>query len=116
MKKLYILISISILAGCSHINANDFSYQGKLILGHEEFSFSPCRSDKIYWVEPNNSDSYTELENKYYELTQEPYEPVFTKFNGVVKESQKDGFASDYDALFIYEGSFRMEKYDGQCD
>ena len=116
MKKLFILFSLSILAGCNHINNSDFSYQGRLILGHEEHSFTPCGSDNVYWVESENRDSYTRLENNYYELTQEPYEPVFAKFNGVVKEPLKDGFASDYNALFIYEESFHMEKYDGQCD
>ena len=82
------------------VNAVDFDreYRGIYYLGAEVNTFSPCDSEKTYWV----SGSSWVLDPLYQyvkEKTKKPYEPVYIEFRGHLLKEILDGFAAGYDGL-----------------
>jgi len=110
LKKIFFVFFIFNSIGYSQANVQAFSYQGKLIIGHEESSFTPCNENSL-WIAPS-----IQLNAAYSKIVDKPYEAVFARFNGKIEAPLPDGFASDYDGLFVYEDSFYLEEYVSQCE
>lgn len=72
--------------------------EGAFIYGHEVRSFTPCGSDKQFWV----LDKTEQLKNRYEELTanQDAYTPIFVEIEVVDQGKAEDGFAADYDGVY----------------
>ncbi len=71
--------------------------RGRITLGHEVSSFSPCGDDKEFWIMAEE-----ELTQLYFNLTknQEPYSPIFVRIEIIDKGKSEDGFAADYDSTY----------------
>lgn len=92
-----------------------FTLKGHFIYGHEVRSFSPCGSDKKFWV----LDKMDELKNHYEELTkdQKPYTPIFAEIEFIDKGKSDEGFAADYDGVYeVLKVVKTTETTEGDCD
>ena len=70
---------------------------GRMTLGHEVSSFSPCGDNNEFWILAE--EEFYEL---YYNLTKnkEPYSPIFVSIEIIDKGKSEDGFAADYESTY----------------
>ena len=91
---------LSLLCETAEVNAvqtDEMIYRGYYVWGAEVHTFSPCASDKTYWV---SFDWAGRAMNDYYKShVSQPYEPMFIVFRGRLLDEQVDGFALEYDGL-----------------
>ena len=76
----------------------DSEYQGIYYWGAEVNTFSPCDSEKTYWVS-GSSWVLRPLHDYAKEETKSPYEPVYIEFRGHLLDEKLDGFAAEYEGL-----------------
>ncbi|MBR0572604.1 MULTISPECIES: hypothetical protein [Pasteurellaceae] len=98
MKKIHLILPITIaLSGCN-IAQDNTAVQGLLTFGHEVSSFEPCGSEKAYWI-IDPTDKLNNLYNEKLAKPSEPYTPVLAEL--VLKDLGKatEGFAEDYDSV-----------------
>ncbi|AUC23224.1 MULTISPECIES: hypothetical protein [Polaribacter] len=71
--------------------------RGRMTLGHEVSSFSPCGDNNEFWILAE--EEFYEL---YYNLTKnkEPYSPIFVSIEIIDKGKSEDGFAADYESTY----------------
>jgi len=78
--------------------------EGHYVFDLESNVFSPCGSDKIYWVRSDAAKlaSLRVAYNQWFGATRpEPYSPMFARFRGEVIDGERDGFEENYDGLFL---------------
>ena len=99
----------------SSIQPQTFSLQGQIVDGHEVSTFTPCGSNKQYWLD---LAKVSRSENK--KLKQSisfPYQPIEAKISGnLQRSSPKDGFAANYDAIFKAESISIVAPDSTSCD
>ena len=84
------------------IQPQTFSLRGQIVDGHEVSTFTPCGSNKQYWLDLAKV-SRSENE-KLKQSISFPYQPVEVKLSGYLQlSSPADGFATNYDAIFEAE-------------
>lgn len=69
--------------------------QGEIVIGHEMSMISPCGSSAEYWLVLPPS-----LLTKTHELISTPYRSVYGEVIGSLSTAPKEGFASDFSAVF----------------
>ncbi|MFV0219817.1 hypothetical protein OBK23_09055 [Empedobacter falsenii] len=72
---------------------------GKLVLGHEVQEFTPCGSNKSFWIIDNTGI----LQSKYdsiNKMVRKPYSKVYAEIEIVDKGKSNEGFASDYESVY----------------
>jgi hypothetical protein len=71
--------------------------RGKMTIGHEVRSFSPCGNDNEFWILWEEK-----LNELYFNLTKnkEPYTPIFVRIEIIDKGKSEDGYAADYDSTY----------------
>lgn len=81
---------------------------GELIIGHEANVFTPCKSDKEFWV----MDQTGKLGALYNELNEneKPYTPIFAEIEIIDKGKAKEGFAANYDGVYDIIGVIQTSK------
>jgi hypothetical protein len=103
--------------GCTTGSGKD-SVPGHYTWGHEVNTFQPCSTDKVYWVSAAGP-TMEGLKRSHRELTTQPYESVFVRVSGksaTVPASYRDGFAGDYDGVFIIEEVYEIRRRrDSDC-
>ena len=90
----------SVFCGAEEIQTEPVTEQifhGHYIWGGEVHTFSPCTSDKTYWVSFDWAGR--EMQNYYKAHLSKPYQPMFISFRGQILNEQVDGFALQYDGL-----------------
>lgn len=96
-------LSLATLAGCSSeptaapTTEPLIALKGKLTLGHEVSTFSPCNSDKTYWVVLP-----AKLSVEINKMIKDPaqYRPLYAEVKGKFQPVTTEGFETDYDATF----------------
>ncbi|AMO55052.1 hypothetical protein GZ77_00395 [Endozoicomonas montiporae] len=79
------------------LQAGEMVYRGYYTRGAEVHTFTPCKSDKTYWVSFDWAGR--EMSDYYKSNVSKPYEPMFIEFRGHLLNEQVDGFALEYDGL-----------------
>ena len=77
-------------------------FMGFYTYGHETNTFTPCQTDKVYWVEADIK-IIEQLENGYRKRIKKAYDQVFVDISGRYLGKATDGFAEDSDGLFRIE-------------
>lgn len=125
MKKLTVLFVVSAglwLAACrpaaqkqegsvqqetSAVSDSVVTCSGRLVMGHEAYSFTPDGDTLSYWV----VDRSGELEKRYEEALPadaEPYTPVSAKLKVKKTGPSSEGFAADYDGVVEVQQIIRV--------
>ncbi|MDY3338155.1 copper resistance protein NlpE [Riemerella anatipestifer] len=82
--------------------------EGFLTMGHEDSSFRPVNSSKVYWIEDPSGD----LQKQYQEIVKAKKTPYFpVKANLVLeKKNQKaEGLAEAYDGVVVLKKLLKLE-------
>lgn len=81
---------------------------GMVRLGHEVRSFQPENSDKEFWI----VDKSGQLEEKYNKLTggNKNGKPVKATLKLKYDEQWEDGFAAEYDGVYLVSEVIQLEK------
>ena len=89
--------------------------EGIFVYGHEVRTFQPCGTHRVLWV--RGSDRIlTALRESHGVLTSQDYEEVYVKLRGEELPGVDDGFARDYDGVWIVEEVLKIRKRkDGDC-
>ena len=115
MKKLTVLFVVSAglwLAACrpaaqkqegnvqevSAVSDSVITCSGRLVMGHEAYSFTPDGDTLSYWV----VDRSGELKKRYEEVLPagaEPYTPVSAELKVKMLGPSSEGFAAEYDGV-----------------
>ena len=82
---------------------------GVFVYGHEVRSFQPCGTHRVLWVQ-GSERLMTALRESHHVLTSESYEEVFVKLRGEELPKQDDGFAADYDGIWVVEEVLKIHK------
>ncbi|EIX4888726.1 hypothetical protein MDT00_002878 [Vibrio vulnificus] len=78
--------------------AQSFMLSGSLVVGHEAQYITPCGSTQQYWLQLS-----TQQRQQLMALTSLPYQSMYGEVIGHLKTTGDEGFASEYDALFVVE-------------
>ena len=99
---LLTILSLPMLSGCSIatdiLGGSDDTWEGRVAFGFEVSSFSPCSSDAQWWM--TGGGSYTELNDKYRDLGQTDYMPVYAKLKGTRSSKGRFGHLGEYEREF----------------
>lgn len=102
-------IEIAVSASTENLQEDSLvTLSGVVRLGHEVHSFQPENSDKEFWI----VDKSGQLEEKYNELTEgnkngKPVKATLKlKYNG----QWEDGFAAEYDGVYLVNEVIQLEK------
>ncbi|MDH3003329.1 hypothetical protein [Pasteurella multocida] len=110
--KMIILCSISLLSACqSQVIKN---VVGEYVYGHEVETFTPCHSEKTYWVDGADSE-LEKVRNKVLMLTKmnkKPYQSVYVKLDYADLGKDTEGFAAEYDSVIKVKNVMLVEKCD----
>ncbi len=125
MKKLTVLFVVSAglwLAACrpaaqkqegsvqqetSAVSDSVVTCSGRLVMGHEAYSFTPDSDTLSYWV----VDRSGELKKRYEEALPadaEPYTPVSAELKVKMMGPSSEGFAADYDGVVEIQEIIRV--------
>ena len=103
---------LAMLAGCA---SPSMVYDGVYIWGAEVSTFSPCGTDKDWWVLANDSIE-RQLREAHERLTTMPYEGIFVEvdgsYAGAATAEAGGGFATQYDGLFRIANVRALRKRD----
>lgn len=77
------------------------------IWGHEVNSLQLCGESASYWASFNWAGQ--EMHEYYRANAQQPYQPMYLEFRGVLLDEQRDGFAADYDGLLHISEVYRYD-------
>ncbi|MEC5395738.1 hypothetical protein [Bergeyella sp. RCAD1439] len=80
----------------TNLSKSSLLWKGKLILGHETASFSPCGSTSAYWI----IDESSTLDSLYAQANRNASSPYPETYCEVIAEEHpkaEEGFAADYD-------------------
>jgi len=92
------LLSLLLLLSTTFLTADDKTYSGLYVYGHEAHSFQPC-GEEAYWVDATKW-VIEPLQTFYKEETKEPYQTVFVTVRGHFHDEVLNGFATDYKGIF----------------
>jgi hypothetical protein len=109
-------IDIASLDNPSSIQPQIFNLRGHVVNGHEVSTFTPCGSNKQYWL---NLAKISSSENKRLKQSISfPYQPVEAKVSGYLQLSnpKKNGVAANYDAIFKAESLSLITSDSTSCD
>lgn len=124
MKKLAVLFVVSAglcMAACrpaaqkqegnvqevSAVSDSVVTCSGRLVMGHEAYSFTPDGDTLSYWV----VDRSGELKKRYEEALPagaEPYTPVSAELKVKMMGPSSEGFAADYDGVVEVQAIIRV--------
>lgn len=125
MKKLTVLFVVSVglwLAACrpaaqkqegsvqqetSAVSDSVVTCSGRLVMGHEAYSFTPDGDTLSYWV----VDRSGELKKRYEEALPadaKPYTPVSAELKVKMMGPSSEGFAADYDGVVEIQEIIRV--------
>lgn len=124
MKKLAVLFVVSAglcMAACrpaaqkqegnvqevSAVSDSVVTCSGRLVMGHEAYSFTPDGDTLSYWV----VDRSGELKKRYEEALPagaEPYTPVSAELKVKMLGPSSEGFAADYDGVVEVQAIIRV--------
>lgn len=125
MKKLTVLFVVSAglwLAACrpaaqkqggsvqqetSAVSDSVVTCSGRLVMGHEAYSFTPDGDTLSYWV----VDRSGELKKRYEEALPadaKPYTPVSAELKVKMMGPSSEGFAADYDGVVEVQAIIRV--------
>ncbi|HJD94768.1 MAG TPA: hypothetical protein K8W07_07345 [Bacteroides togonis] len=124
MKKLAVLFVVSAglcMAACrpaaqkqegavqevSAVSDSVITCSGRLVMGHEAYSFTPDGDTLSYWV----VDRSGELKKRYEEALPagaEPYTPVSAELKVKMMEPSSEGFAAEYDGVVEVQAIIRV--------
>lgn len=125
MKKLTVLFVVSAglwLAACrpaaqkqegsvqqetSAVSDSVVTCSGRLVMGHEAYSFTPDGDTLSYWV----VDRSGELKKRYEEVLPadaEPYTPVSAELKVKMLGPSSEGFAAEYDGVVEVQAIIRV--------
>lgn len=89
--------------------------QGFYIFGNETNLFSPCGSDKAYWVQTTPAIQ-SELVLLYRQLASHAHEEIFVQVTGKYAGQGDEGYAEDADGLFsIVQVHHMRRRAAGDC-
>ena len=89
---------------------------GIFVYGHEVRTFQPCGSHRVLWVQ-GSERILTALRESHEVLTSQSYEEIFVKLRGEELPTPEDGFAADYDGVWVVEEVLKIHKrFEGDCD
>lgn len=72
-----------------------FIMRGTLVIGHEAQTFTPCGSNRQYWVNLKKPDI-----NSVQALSSMPYQPMYAELIGRLSPPSNSGFDSNFTAIF----------------
>ena len=124
MKKLAVLFVVSAglcMAACrpaaqkqegnvqevSAVSDSVITCSGRLVMGHEAYSFTPDGDTLSYWV----VDRSGELKKRYEEALPagaEPYTPVSAELKVKMMGPSSEGFAAEYDGVVEVQAIIRV--------
>lgn len=124
MKKLAVLFVVSAglcMAACrpaaqkqegnvqevSAVSDSVITCSGRLVMGHEAYSFTPDGDTLSYWV----VDRSGELKKRYEEtlpVDAEPYTPVSAELKVKMLGPSSEGFAAEYDGVVEVQAIIRV--------
>ncbi|MBV8040376.1 hypothetical protein HF895_12910 [Bacteroides sp. AN502] len=125
MKKLAVLFVVSAglcMAACrpaaqkqegavpqaaSAVSDSVVTCSGRLVMGHEAYSFTPDGDTLSYWV----VDRSGELKKRYEEtlpVDAEPYTPVSAELKVKMMGPSSEGFAAEYDGVVEVQAIIRV--------
>ena len=124
MKKLAVLFVVSAglcMAACrpaaqkqegnvqevSAVSDSVITCSGRLVMGHEAYSFTPDGDTLSYWV----VDRSGELKKRYEEtlpVDAKPYTPVSAELKVKMMGPSSEGFAADYDGVVEIQEIIRV--------
>lgn len=124
MKKLAVLFVVSAglcMAACrpaaqkqegnvqevSAVSDSVITCSGRLVMGHEAYSFTPDGDTLSYWV----VDRSGELKKRYEEVLPagaEPYTPVSAELKVKMLGPSSEGFAAEYDGVVEVQAIIRV--------
>ena len=96
MKSLF--LSLLFLVTTSTLSAEDKTYSGLYIKGHEVHTFQPCGGE-AQWVDATQW-VIKPLEDFYTSTTTEAYQPVYVTVRGHKHDEVLNGFAKNYSGIF----------------
>ena len=96
MKNL--LFSLLLLLTTSTLLAQDKTYSGIYIKGHEVQTFQPC-GGKVQWVDATKW-VIKPLDDFYKSATTKAYQPVYVTVRGHNHDEVLNGFAKNYSGIF----------------
>lgn len=89
--------------------------EGLYVYGHEVRTFQPCGTHRVLWLQ-GAEDLLTTLKESHQVLTALPYEEVFVRLRGDELPAAAEGFAADYDGIWLVEEVLEIRKRkDGDC-
>lgn len=100
IKHLALLLgAVFILDGC--LVRSGEPYRGMYAFGPEVEVFSPCGSDKVYWLieAPDLEALKLQLARSGQLEGEGPFPSIYIEFNGYKSEEAADGFSGAYDGL-----------------
>jgi len=92
------LLSLLLLLTTTVLIADDKTYSGLYVYGHETHSFQPCDGE-VYWVDATKW-VIDPLQKFYKEETKEAYQSVFVTLRGHFHDEVLNGFAANYQGIF----------------
>jgi hypothetical protein len=90
-------------------SAHDETFKGRYSWGVEVDSFSPCQSNKSFWVSHGWGSAHANLNQFYREKTTEPYQFIYLEFRGHYHEELEDGFDAAYDGTIHISEIFKKD-------
>ncbi len=110
------VLLLAMLSGCTTPSA---VHDGVYIWGAEVETFSPCGTDKTWWV-LTSEPLWLQLRDAHQALTTRPYEGIFAEvsgyYDGPASQEAGGGFATQYDGLFrITAVRFTRSRADSDC-
>jgi len=85
--------------------AQTFVLRGEVILGHEVRSIQPCGSKQQYWLNLPEGEF-----ERAQPLIDEAYQALYGEVIGYLAPPPQDGFAADYDAIFVVTQINRLSR------
>ncbi|MEG0455121.1 MAG: hypothetical protein RR559_07245 [Bacteroides sp.] len=86
-----------LLVSCNR--TTPLTVQGKLSIGHEVSSFTPCGDTLTYWVD-DHANHLDSLYKKAVGENAEPYAYVYAELKVTASGKRDEGFAADYDGVY----------------
>ena len=84
-------------------------FKGNVVIGHEAHSFSPCNSQKVYWINGNQKFEYLDSEYQKFRYPT-AYSPVYVEMTATLDTvSERIGFAEDFDGYVLLDSIHKVE-------
>lgn len=100
---------------CALLDGNgEHTYEGFYNAGFEVSAFIPCGSEEAWWITfHGNSSAGQEFSDRYAQLIDEEYEPIYVRLRGVRSDKgaygHLGGYAREFELLEVIEMRHRRE-------